>query len=257
MNCRLTAALILAIFPVMLFPTPAAAQVRGGGHFAGARAPRTAAPSGRSGFGSRGGRGFYRRGGLYYPGYFPGSGYFSDWAYLPPPFYPDYGYDYGNDSGYEPEALQAPPSWLAASHSDTLSTPAKPVEPLVLERQGDEWVRIGGYGQPGVSAPSTRASAEGAQNPPAGATYRNLATSPAPKLPPAVLVFRDGHQEEIEKYTIIGSVIYAQADYWSTGSWRRKVAIADLDIPATLKMNRERGGRFSLPSGPNEVVFRP
>ena len=72
-----------------------------------------------------------------------------------------------------------------------------------------------------------------------------------------MLVFRDGHQEEIEKYTIIGSVIYAPADYWSTGSWRRKVAIADLDIAATLKMNRERGGRFSLPSGPNEVVFRP
>jgi len=72
-----------------------------------------------------------------------------------------------------------------------------------------------------------------------------------------VLVFRDGHQEEIEKYTIIGPVIYAQADYWSTGSWRRKVAIADLDIPATLKLNQERGGKFSLPSGPNEVIFRP
>jgi hypothetical protein len=194
---------------------------------------------------------------LYYPGYFPGSGYFSDWAYLPAPLYPDYGYDYGNDSGYEPEAPQGPPSWLAATHSNTLSAPAKPVEPLVLERQGDEWVRIGAYGLPGVSAPSTRASAEGAQNPSSGTAYQNLATSPAAKLPPAVLVFRDGHQEEIEKYTIIGSVIYAQADYWSTGSWRRKVAIADLDIPATLKMNRERGGRFSLPSGPDEVVFRP
>jgi hypothetical protein len=71
------------------------------------------------------------------------------------------------------------------------------------------------------------------------------------------LVFRDGHQEEIEKYTIIGPVIHIRADYWSTGSWTRKVAITDLDLPATLKVNRERGGKFSLPSGPNEVVVRP
>jgi hypothetical protein len=192
---------------------------------------------------------------LYYPGYFPSSGYFFDWAYLPPPFYPDYGY--GNDSGYGPVAAEAPPPWLAAAHSETLSAPAKPVEPLVLERQGDEWVRIGAYSQSGGSASSSGTSVARAQNPTSGTTYQNLASPPAPKLPPAVLVFRDGHQEEIEKYTIIGPVIYAQADYWSTGSWRRKVAIADLDIPATLKLNQERGGKFSLPSGPNEVIFRP
>ena len=258
MNCRLTAALILAILVAMLYQSPAAAQARSG-HFAGARAPRTAAPGARSGFGARGGRGFYRRGGLYYPGYFPGSGYFFDWAYLPPPFYPDYdyGYEYGNDNGYGPGMAQAPPPWSAVAQTEPLSTPAKPVEPLVLERQGDQWVRIGGYGQPAVLAASTGATAERAQNPPSGAGYQNVAAPPAPKLPPAVLVFRDGHQEEIEKYTIIGRTIYAQADYWSTGSWRRKVAVADLDIPATLKLNQERGGKFSLPSGPNEIVFRP
>jgi len=30
-----------------------------------------------------------------------------------------------------------------------------------------------------------------------------------------------------------------------------------LDIPATLKINRERGLKFSLPSGPGEIVVRP
>jgi hypothetical protein len=72
-----------------------------------------------------------------------------------------------------------------------------------------------------------------------------------------VLVFRDGHKEEIGKYTIMGATIYANADYWSSGSWTRQVQIIELDVPATLKLNRERGAKFSLPSGPNEVMIRP
>ena len=76
-------------------------------------------------------------------------------------------------------------------------------------------------------------------------------------LPPAVLVFRDGHKQEIEKYTIVGATIYTNADYWSSGSWTREVQIVELDVPATLKLNRERGAKFSLPSGPNEVMIRP
>ena len=257
MNCRLTTALILAILLAMLCQSPAAAQRRGG-HFAGAAAPRTSAPyrsGGRTGFGARGGRGLYGRGG-FFPGYFPGYGYSPFWDYYSLPFYPDYGYGY--DNGYEPMAAPAPPTWLATAHSETVSAPAEPVEPVVLERQGDQWVRIGEYSQQPASAPrSAVPGAAQATNPPFEMAQGYVSGQPAPKLPPAVLVFRDGHQEEIEKYTIIGRTIYAQADYWSTGSWRRKVAIADLDIPATLKLNRERGGKFSLPSGPDEVVFRP
>jgi hypothetical protein len=257
MNYRLTTALILALLLAMLYQSPAAAQTRGG-HFAGAPAPRTSAPyrgGGRTGFGGRGGRGFYRRGGLFFPGYFPGYGYYPLWDYYSLPFYADY--DYGYDPGYEPMAAQAPLPWLAATHSDTFSAPARPVEPVILERHGDQWVRIGEYGQQPGSAGSTVAGAAQAPNPTPESAGWNVSAQLAPKLPPAVLVFRDGHQEEIEKYTIIGRVIYAQADYWSTGSWRRKVAIADLDISATLKLNQERGGKFSLPSGPNEVIFRP
>jgi len=259
MNCRLTATLILAILLAMLCQSPAVAQTRGG-HFAGAAAPRASAPyrgGGRAGFGARGGRGSYGRGGFFFPGY----GYYPLWDYYSLPFYSDYdydyGYDYGNGIGNEPTAAQAPPPWLAATHSETFSAPARPVESVVLERQGDQWVRIGEYGQQPASTRSTVAGAALAPNPSSAMVRPNAAAPPAPKLPPAVLVFRDGHQEEIEKYTIIGRIIYAQADYWSTGSWRRKVAIADLDTPATLKLNQERGGKFSLPSGPNEVIFRP
>jgi hypothetical protein len=80
---------------------------------------------------------------------------------------------------------------------------------------------------------------------------------PAVRLPPAVLVFRDGHQEEIAKYTIVGSTLVANADYWTTGAWTRKIQIADLDVPETLRLNQKRGAQFKLPSGPNEVIVRP
>ncbi len=79
---------------------------------------------------------------------------------------------------------------------------------------------------------------------------------PAEKLPPAVLVFRDGHTEQFDKYTIQGGTIFTSADYWATGSWQRKIQLTDLDIPATLKQNAQSGGKFTLPTSPNEIVVR-
>jgi hypothetical protein len=75
-------------------------------------------------------------------------------------------------------------------------------------------------------------------------------------LPRSVLVFRDGHREEIERYVIEDDIIDVSVSRWDTGSWTKKISIADLDVPATLKLNQERGGKFNLPSGPNEVVVR-
>ena len=77
------------------------------------------------------------------------------------------------------------------------------------------------------------------------------------ELPPAVLVFHDGRREEVSEYTIMSGTIYSKADYWTTGSWTRKIQIADLDVPATLRLNQERGVKFVLPASPNEVVVRP
>jgi hypothetical protein len=76
------------------------------------------------------------------------------------------------------------------------------------------------------------------------------------ELPPAVLVFRDGHQEEAAKYTIVGTTISIKTDYWSTGSWTRKIPIAELNLAATLRLNQERRAKFSLPSRPSEVIVR-
>ena len=83
------------------------------------------------------------------------------------------------------------------------------------------------------------------------------AAEPARKLLPAILVFHDGRREEVSEYTIVNGTIYSKADYWITGSWSKKIAIADLDVPVTLKLNQERGSKFMLPASPNEVMVRP
>jgi hypothetical protein len=137
----------------------------------------------------------------------------------------------------------------------------KPPESLVLELQGDHWVRITNYGQSQTVGQSGQRDRDGASNLPfvvPPVTTRQIQEAqPASELPPAVLVFRDGHREQIGKYLIMGTTIYTSADYWSSGTWTQRVEIAELDVPATMKLNRERGANFSLPSRPSEVMIRP
>ena len=88
----------------------------------------------------------------------------------------------------------------------------------------------------------------------------NAASGQQSAQPPAVvrktvLVFRDGHKEAVTKYVIKGNTLYASVDYWSTGSWMKEIPLSELNVPATLKLNQQRGVKFKLPSGPNEVVI--
>jgi hypothetical protein len=69
------------------------------------------------------------------------------------------------------------------------------------------------------------------------------APDPEPEpLDPTVLVFKDGHKLEVENYAIVGPSIFDLSE-----RHRHKIAIADLDIPATRKANDERGVVFQLP----------
>ena len=162
---------------------------------------------------------------------------------------------YYSDYDAEPAMLQVPAPQMFLAEPQPASPAPKPAQSLVLELQGDHWVRVTNYGQ----SETTDRDSESALPPalPSTALRQAPATKPPSELPAAVLVFRDGHKEEIGKYLISGTTIYASADYWSSGSWTRKVQIAELDVPATLKLNQERGAKFSLPSGPNEVMIRP
>lgn len=59
---------------------------------------------------------------------------------------------------------------------------------------------------------------------------------------PTVLVFRDGHKQEIRNYAIVGQVLW---DFGAQGT--HKIPLSDLDLEATRKLNDERGVDFVLP----------
>lgn len=61
-------------------------------------------------------------------------------------------------------------------------------------------------------------------------------------LAPTVLVFRDGHQQEIDSYAIAGSKLIV------LGERPQKIALSDLDLDATAKLNDDRGVDFKLPN---------
>jgi hypothetical protein len=257
---RFVVAISAIAVAILIFVLPVMAQVRGAG--AGARGAGAARFAG-SGVGAGGahvhrGRSFGR-----------GS------LLLPYPYYSDYEFD-----SQEP----APPQVVMVPAAAPVQTPpATPLEPLLIEWQGDHFERMtltqkasaAGQHTPDYSdkSYSDKSVASSSSYPPARAaaasgssagrsssslTPRKTAAPPAAReLPPAVLVFRDGRTEEVSDYTIMSGTIYSKADYWTSGSWTRKIQIADLDVPATLKQNQERGLSFVLPSGPNEVVMRP
>ncbi len=247
---NLVIALSLAVLGATLAGSSALAQ-RGGHASAPAGRGGAALARGHSGGGGSSGRGRGRGRGIY-----PGYG-----AYLPY-FYSDLGYDsgFGYDSDYEP-LYQAPaPQIFPSTAPPTPPTPPTAAGgPELLELQGDHLVRIAPYGATQTAGQSNRPEVERASNPPAAAPSakgrQTEAAKPPSEAPTAVLVFRDGHQEEIGKYCIEGATIHIDADYWSTGSWTRTVRLSDLDVPATLKLNQERGTNFRLPTGPYEVMI--
>jgi hypothetical protein len=68
--------------------------------------------------------------------------------------------------------------------------------------------------------------------------------SPATPQPETVLVFKDGHQLEVENYAIVGSTLYDL-----TEGHRRRIDLSDLDLTATAKQNDDRGIDFRVPAG--------
>lgn len=68
------------------------------------------------------------------------------------------------------------------------------------------------------------------------------APDPDPAQPQTTLVFKDGHQLEVDDYVIANQTLYDL-----TPGHPRKVALTDLDLSATEKQNDDRGVPFNLP----------
>jgi len=174
--------------------------------------------------------------------------------YLGSPFWGD---DYYPRDGVTPSVIVIQQPAPPASPAKSIEEP-KPAEPLLIEWQGDHYVRRSG----GSSSLTVAGAPEQSTSKKASVIQSAHFSAPATPLTraesaPATFVFRDGHQEQSSDYTIASGMIYARGGYWTSGSWTKKIPIAQLDIPATLRANADKGVPFRLPGAPNEVITRP
>jgi hypothetical protein len=167
-------------------------------------------------------------------------------------------------SGY-PVASQPPPFLMEALRSLGGATAGtmgpgmgavdarepSPSEPLMIELQNGRYVRLKGSAADGEAAPISLSKNSDA------ALSRVAAATTSPVLPAAVLIFHDGHREEVRDYSIAGGSLYARGDFYTDGYWNKKIDLANLDVAQTQQANLDRNVKFVLPSSPNEVVTRP
>lgn len=241
MAVRSIPALVAAV-ALALFPIAARAQSRGA--------------SGGSSHGYHGayfggthfGRSFAHRD----AGFFPG--YFGDY----PLFYDDSLLDQPSQNYTQPLYALQPPAAAAPKPS-----------PLLIELEGDRYVRYGGATQ---LSGTDKMRPGPVREPRSAESARQIAVSHA-QLAPTVLIYRDGHREQIPEYAIVGRTLYAPNRIDTTDASEpandiasraaqpsyglRNIQLSTLDIPATMKANRENGVNFVLPTASNEVVTRP
>jgi len=92
-----------------------------------------------------------------------------------------------------------------------------------------------------VDLPPDRRPAAEYDEAPAYAPPPHYAADAGP-LDATVLVFRDGHRQEVSNYAIMGQTVYV------FDKRTQKIGLSDLDIPATIKLNDDRGVDFHLPA---------
>jgi hypothetical protein len=84
-----------------------------------------------------------------------------------------------------------------------------------------------------------------AENETEAAATPSPSETPVADQPQTVLVFKDGHQLEVQNYAVIGDMLYDL-----TPGRHHKIALADLDLTSTAQQNDDRGIDFRLPPNP-------
>ena len=135
-----------------------------------------------------------------------------------------------NGVGYGFEPVY--PYWMPSGGYSTDEAPAPAPEPQPDAQLADQ---VGN-----LAAQVEMMRREQAQN------YYGNAVPPAPaaeKPPSTVLVFRDGHQLEVQNYAVAGTTLWVFSDQET-----RRVPLADLDVAATERVNAQRGIDFETPN---------
>jgi len=146
--------------------------------------------------------------GSYYPVVVPYFDYFDYSNVQPPP-----------EPGQQQPIVVVVPQQPAQAEASQ-QQPASP--PEVIERQGDQYVRRQGQGEPAqAQAPA----------------------KPQTPLPPTIIVLRDGRKLELSDYAVTDSTLYDLSN-----GRAKKISLAQVDVPATIKVNEDRGIEFSLPA---------
>jgi hypothetical protein len=150
-----------------------------------------------------------------------------------PPFYtrnriphpPRYPYGYGAGIVY------AYPLWLGPTYfDDSADEPDDPSGASVPPADTDTYAGLDpGQFQPPLADEIPQPSPE-----------------PAPEAPDAVtLIFKDGRPaQQVHNYALTRTTLYV------IGSHHRDIPVADLDLAATEKANRQAGVAFELPGSP-------
>lgn len=131
-----------------------------------------------------------------------------------------------------------------------------PVEPEpVPENQEPE--------QPALTVFENRSQVRLAPNPtPVQTPYESQPEQPRPESPsqtfagghhqmspvseeqiPMVIVFKDGHEQEISNYAIVGDTLYDLGNFVA-----HKIKLVDLDLKQTIQKNEQRGVEFNVPA---------
>jgi hypothetical protein len=185
-----------------------------------------------------------------------------------PLFGSDYGSYYGlsyDDSDYssqpvDGEVQESRPQIILMQPSAETQRKNKP-GPLLIEWQGDRYVRFGGSDVLQNSESATRPdyvqpaqTKETANNGRVSSRENEQTELRSSKPQPAVLVYRNGLREEVADYAIASGFVYINTSDGRNGFETKSIALSALDAAATIQANEQRGVKFLLPSASNVVV---
>ncbi|HUO61791.1 MAG TPA: hypothetical protein VMU24_14070 [Candidatus Acidoferrales bacterium] len=134
-----------------------------------------------------------------------------------------------NGQAYAPDQQSAPNQMPEQPIAVQQPAPAQPIV-LIVDRDGN--MRPYDYAQQGKRPAKSPA--------PQAEDVAAAPSQPSPEDVKTILVFRDGHRREITNYAIMGNKMYL--------SPHGTVLLSELDIPATVAANDERGIEFRVPS---------